>query len=135
MKKIVATAAVLLTLGFPATASADTNTDPTQPQPSSRQQRQAALNEGGFLRNSRVWIGGPRIEGPAVNEAYLENPNTVEVWSWTPLNAILWAKPFFPRVWERFDSRLQTRCFFGTSTVLGPYGTYKRYKNSGGCTP
>lgn len=132
MKKIAALVAfmMMVTPGYAWADETDTNTT------SERQAaRQARISEGGPLRNARVWIGGPRIPGPTQNQAYLEDPGTVEVWSVTPLNAIAGLEPFFPRLWAWQESRSLTRCFFGNSTVLGPYGTYTHYKNRGGCTP
>ncbi len=133
MKKIAALVAFMIMVVTPGYAWADeTDTNTT----TERQAvRQAQISEGGPLRNSRIWIGGPRIAGPTQNQAYLDSPGTVEIWSITPLNAVAGLQPFFPRVWQWQNSRSLTRCVFGWSRVLGPYGTSKMYHNSGGCTP
>lgn len=134
MRKIAALVAFMSMVFTPGYAWAD-DTETNDRQTARSERREARFAEGGPLRNSRVWIGGPRIPGPTQNEAYLEDPGTIEVWSVTPLNAVAGLQPYFPRIWNWQESRSLTRCVFGRSTVLGPYGTYTHYKNPGGCTP
>lgn len=99
---------------------------------------QKANAVGGVLQsifqNNLVWISGTTQNGNFWN-----NPNTVEVWTFTPLNAVLWAKPFIPGLWTWFEAKSQQTCFAGITTALGgPYsaaGTYTHSYNHKGCNP
>lgn len=87
---------------------------------------------GGILQNNVIWFGSQ-------NANFWNSPDTVEVWTFTPLNAILWAKPYIPGLWTWFEAKEQQTCFVGITTALGgPYsapGTYTHSYNHGGCNP
>lgn len=87
---------------------------------------------GGILQNNVIWFG-------TQNPDFWNNADTVEVWTFTPLNAILWAKPYIPGLWTWFESKSQQSCVLGITTALGgPYsaaGTYTHSYNHGGCNP
>lgn len=87
---------------------------------------------GGILQNNVIWFGEQ-------NPNFWNSADTVEVWTFTPLNAILWAKPYLPGLWTWFESRDQQTCFLGITTALGgpysPSGTYTHSYNHGGCNP
>lgn len=87
---------------------------------------------GGIFQNNLLWFGDQ-------NPTFWNNADTVEVWTFTPLNAVLWAKPFVPGLWTWFESKSQQSCVGGITTALGgPYsaaGTYTHSYNHGGCNP
>jgi hypothetical protein len=120
MNKFIAAFSVAAALLVPAVANADP-TDPTPPWKP--------------LKNNLVWFGGRALPGPAQNDNFWDSPSTVQVWTFTPLNTILWAKPRFPKLWSWWDARLNQRCWFGIGTKLGPYGTYTHAYNHYGCDP
>lgn len=86
-----------------------------------------------IFKNNIVWVGGTQ------SEAFWNSPDTVEVWTFTPLNAILWAQPVIPGLWTWFEGKSSQGCFLGITTALGgPYstsGTYTHAYNHGGCNP
>ena len=86
----------------------------------------------GPFQNNAIWIGKQ-------NASFWNSPNTVNVWTFTPLNTILWAKPFIPGLWGWFESQSQQSCFIGITTALGaPYsgpGQYTHSYNHKGCNP
>ena len=85
-----------------------------------------------IFKNNFIWMG-------TQNPAYWNSEDTVEVWTFTPLNAVLWAKPFMPGLWTWFESQERQTCVIGITTALGgPYsaaGTYTHSYNHGGCSP
>jgi len=94
---------------------------------------------GGIFKNNLTWWGGNTLPGPTQNADYYNNPNTVQVWTFTPLNAVLWAKPFIPGLWTWFEGLSSQSCVLGITTTLGgPYsgaGQLTRTYNHGGCDP
>lgn len=87
---------------------------------------------GSIFQNNLIWIGEQ-------NPNFYNSPDTVEVWTFTPLNAVLWAEPFIPGLFNWFNSQESSTCFAGITTSLGgPYsaaGTYTHSYNHGGCNP
>jgi hypothetical protein len=94
---------------------------------------------GSIFKNNVVWIGNNTLPGPTQNSNFWNDADTVNVWTFTPLNAVLWAKPYLPGLWAWFDSRSAQTCVFGITTALGgPYsaaGTYTHSYNHKGCNP
>jgi len=92
----------------------------------------AAPGANSLFQNNIIWLGSQ-------NPAFYNNADTVEVWTFTPLNAVLWAKPFLPGLWTWFDAQSDSSCFAGITTSLGgPYsgpGQYTHSYNHGGCNP
>ena len=85
-----------------------------------------------IFQNNLIWLGSQ-------NPTFWNAANTVEVWTFTPLNAVLWAKPFIPGLWTWFEGQTSSTCVAGITTALGgPYsaaGTYTHSYNHGGCDP
>lgn len=85
-----------------------------------------------IFQNNLIWLG-------EANPAFWNSPDTVQVWTFAPLNAVLWAEPFLPGVFNWFYSQESSSCFAGITTALGgPYsaaGTYTHSYNHGGCNP
>ncbi len=94
--------------------------------------KSASAVGAGIFQNNFIWLGSQ-------NPTYWNSADTVEVWTFTPLNAVLWAKPFVPGLWTWFESQSQQTCVAGITTSLGgPYsaaGTYTHSYNHGGCNP
>jgi len=85
-----------------------------------------------IFQNNIIWLGSQ-------NPTFYNSPNTVEVWTFQPLNAIKWAEPLIPAVFAWFNAQESSSCFAGITTSLGgPYsapGTYTHSYNHGGCDP
>lgn len=101
--------------------------------------QQASAVGDSIFKNNAIWIGNNTLPGPSQNSNFWNDPDTVQVWTFTPLNAVLWAKPYIPGLWTWFDSRSQQTCVLGITTALGgPYsaaGTYTHSYNHKGCNP
>lgn len=80
------------------------------------------------LQNNIIWFGSPNLN-------FINNANTITVWTFTPLDSILWAKPYIPGLWGWFNNQSSQSCIAGISTVLGPYGTFTHAYNHAGCNP
>ena len=81
-----------------------------------------------FLQNNFLWIGDP-------NPVFWNSPDTIEVWTFSPLNLFPFLKGTAIESW--WNSQSTQSCFIGITTTLGgPYaeaGQYKHAYNRSGC--
>ncbi len=75
-----------------------------------------------LVQNDFIWV---QFDG--INEAFYNDPDTVDVWSFN----VLTVAPFLAPIFALPSNQANQSCFLGiTTTLAGPYGEPGEYKHS-----